>query len=61
MRNVAFAILMFALAAVQIAVVSSELSHSRSHVQAAAPAKVAETDARYVVASTGIERKASGF
>ena len=53
-RNVAFSILLGAIALLQIAVVSTELSHS--DVQTAAVAN-GERDARYTVASTDTVRK----
>jgi hypothetical protein len=53
-RNVAFSILLGAIALLQIAVVSTELSHS--DVQAAAVAN-GERDTRYTVASTEPVRK----
>jgi hypothetical protein len=58
MRNVAFSILMFALAVVQIAVVSTEFSSSRVQV---ATAEHRESDARYALASTETERKAPAY
>ncbi len=56
MRNVAFSILMFALAFVQIAVVSSELP--KSHVQTAS-VRYTEPATRIVVASN--EHKTPAF
>ena len=56
MRNVAFSILLFALAAVQIAVVFTELP--RSHAQTSAARNV-EPDARIVLASSQAEHEAS--
>ena len=58
MRNVAFSILMFALAVVQIAIVSAEFSSSRVQV---ATAEHREPDARYALASTKTERKAPAY
>ena len=56
MRNVAFSILLFALALVQIAVVSAELS--RAPVQTAA-VESSEFSARHALASAETERKTS--
>ncbi len=58
MRNIAFSIVLFALAVVQIAVVSTELPHS--HVQTAA-VRNGESGARVALASSEIERKPSAF
>ena len=58
MRNIAFSILLFALAAVQIAIVFTELPHS--HVQTAAAGN-AEPDARIALASSQAEHKTSAF
>jgi hypothetical protein len=58
MRNVAFSILMFALAIVQIAVVSSELP--KSHAQTAA-VRNAAAGTRVVLASNEVERKTPAF
>jgi hypothetical protein len=58
MRNVAFSILMFALAVVQIAIVSAELSSSRVQV---ATTGHRESDARYALASTETKRKAPAY
>jgi hypothetical protein len=58
MRNVAFSILMFALAVVQIAVVSSELP--KSQVQTAA-VRNTESGTRVVVASNETEQKTPAF
>ncbi len=58
MRNVAFSILLFALALMQIAVVSTELSHSRAPT---AVAQTAQSGTRYVVASSEAGHKASGL
>ena len=58
MRNVAFSILMFALAIVQIAVVSAEFSPSPVQV---ATAEHRESGARQVLAATETERKAPAF
>jgi hypothetical protein len=55
-RNVAFSILLFALALLQIAVVSAVLSHSP--VQTAA-AENSEGSARHALASNEAERKTS--
>ena len=54
MRNVAFSILLGAIALLQIAVVSVELSHSGVQTTAVANG---EHDARYTVASTETVRK----
>lgn len=58
MRNVAFSILLFALAVVQIAVVSTELPHS--HTQAVA-AKSGDSGSRIALASNETGREASAF
>ena len=58
MRNVAFSIVLGALALLQIAVVAAELSHSRVP---AAVAEHSEFDARQAVASTETERKTSAL
>ena len=58
MRNVAFSILLGAIALLQIAVVSAELSHSG--VQTATVAN-GEREARYTLASTETERKTSAL
>ena len=58
MRNVAFSILLVALAIVQIAVVSTELH--QSHVQTAA-ASNGESGARIALASSRAEHKAPAF
>jgi hypothetical protein len=55
-RNVAFSILLFALALVQIAIVSAELSHSPVQTMAA---ENSEFSARHALASAETERKAS--
>ena len=60
MRNVAFSILLLALAVVQIAVVSTELPHSPSHAQAVAT-KSSESGARIVLASNETRRQESAF
>ena len=57
-RNLAFSIVLFALALMQIAVVSTELRHSS--VQVAAPAKV-DSETRLVLAPTETERKVSAL
>ena len=56
MRNVAFSILLFALAVVQIAVVSTELPHS--HVKTAV-ATHSESNARVALVSSETEHKAA--
>jgi hypothetical protein len=53
-RNVAFSIMLGALALLQVAVVASELSHSRVQIAAATNGKA---DAHQVLASTEIEPK----
>lgn len=58
MRNVAFSILLGALALLQVAVVSTELSHAGVQTAAAANGK---HDARYAVASTEMEPKISAL
>ena len=58
MRNVVFGIMLFALALLQIAVVSTELSHSGAQT---ATAGNGESGARYVVASTETGQKAPAF
>lgn len=58
MRNVAFSILLFALAVVQIAVVSTELPHA--HAQTAA-VKHVQSDARIVLASSETQHTAQAF
>ena len=58
MRNIAFSILLFALAAMQIAVVFTELP--RSHAQTAV-ARNSEPDARIALASEQAEHEASTF
>ncbi len=58
MRNVIFGIMLVALAVVQIAVVSTELSHSGVKV---ATAENSESHARQVLASNETGRKASAF
>jgi hypothetical protein len=57
-RNVAFSIMLSALAVLQIAVVVAALSHYP--VQAARTGN-SEVDARHVLASTETERKASAL
>ena len=59
MRNVAFSILMLALAVVQIAIVSTELSSARA--PAAAGVEHHEPEAQYALASTGTEHKAPAY
>ncbi len=56
MRNVAFSILLFALAVVQIAVVSTELPHS--HVKTTV-ATHSESNARVALVSSETEHKAA--
>jgi hypothetical protein len=58
MRNVAFSILLFALAVVQIAVVSTELPHS--HTQAVA-ANNGDAGARIALVSNQTAHEASAF
>ncbi len=58
MRNVAFSILLFALAVAQIAIVSTELR--QSHVQTAA-ASIGESGARIALASSQAGHKPSAF
>ncbi|MEJ0035586.1 MAG: hypothetical protein WDO68_05840 [Gammaproteobacteria bacterium] len=58
MRNIAFSILLAAIAVLQIAVVSSELRDSGARVAAA---RSVESGARYVVASNETDRKASAL
>jgi len=58
MRNVAFSILLFALAVVQIAVVSTELPHSHPQVVAA---KSGESGTRIALASNHTGHEASAF
>lgn len=58
MRNVAFSIMLIALALLQIAVVAAELSHSG--VQSAIARNV-ESQSRHVLASTETGRKTSAF
>jgi hypothetical protein len=55
-RNVAFSIMLSALALLQIAVVAAELSPSRVEIAAAGKS---ETDARQVLASTEKDREVS--
>lgn len=57
MRNVAFSIVLGALALLQIAVVAGELSHSGAQVAAANR----EANARLVVASSETKHDASAF
>ncbi len=57
-RNVAFSIMLGALALLQIAVVFAELSHS--HVQTAR-AENGEPGTRYVLATAETKRKTSAF
>ena len=58
MRNVAFSILLFALALMQIAVVSTELPHAHAQTPAV---KHVESGARIVLASSETEHKAQTF
>ena len=58
MRNVVFSVMLVALALLQVAVVTSELSHSNA--QTAAVAK-SETSARQVLASSEEVRKTSSM
>jgi hypothetical protein len=58
MRNVAFSILLFALAVVQIAVVTTELP--KSHARTAA-VQNAEAGARITLASSEVEHKTPAF
>ena len=58
MRNVVFGIMLVALALLQIAVVSTELSHSSVKT---ATAENGEYDARHALASNETEHKASAF
>ena len=58
MRNVAFSIMLVALALLQVAVVSSELSHSSAHTAAVAKSTVS---AKQVVASNKEARKSSSL
>ena len=58
MRNVVFGIMLVALALLQIAVVSTELSHSGVQT---ATAGNGEHDGRQALASIETERKASAF
>jgi hypothetical protein len=58
MRNVAFSVMLVALALLQVAVVASELSHSNA--QAATVAKT-EASATQVVASTESARNTSSL
>ena len=57
MRNVAFSILLSALALLQVAVVAAEFSHSGAGAQVAAAGK-GEAAARHLVAEAGTGRKA---
>jgi hypothetical protein len=57
-RNVVFGIMLVALALLQIAVVSAELSHSGVHT---ANAGNAESGTRYELASTETGHEASAF
>jgi hypothetical protein len=57
-RNVAFSIVLGALALLQIAAVAGELSHSGAQVAAAGNR---EADARFVVASNDRTHEASAF
>ncbi len=57
MRNVAFSVMLLALAVLQVAVVSTEVSHSKAH--AAAVAQDESATARHVVASAETVRKTS--
>jgi hypothetical protein len=61
MRNVAFSILLFALAVVQIAVVSTELPRSRVQVAAAATTEHAQPDTRIVLATIETKREPASF
>lgn len=58
MRNIAFSILLLALAAVQIAVVSTELSRSRMQTAAA---RNADSGARVALASSETAHTAPAF
>ena len=58
MRNVVFGIMLIALALMQVAIVSTELSHSGVQT---ATARNGESDARHALASTETGRKASVF
>ena len=58
MRNVVFSVMLAALALLQIAVVSSELTHSNAHTVAVAKS---EASARQVLASTEEVRKTSSL
>ena len=58
MRNVAFSVMMFALAALQVAVVTTELSHAKA--QTAAVAK-SEPSSSLVLASAETVRKTSSL
>ncbi len=65
MRNVAFSVLMFALAVVQIAVVTSELPRSHVHTVAASNAqsatRVALASQDVVFSSRDVEHRAAAF
>jgi hypothetical protein len=56
MRNVAFSVMMFALATLQVAVVTTELSHSKAQTVAVAKS---ESNIRQVLASAETVRKTS--
>jgi uncharacterized membrane protein YjgN (DUF898 family) len=58
MRNVAFSVMLFALAVVQVAVVTSELSHSKAQTAAVAGS---EASAMQVLASTDSVHKTSSL
>ena len=58
MRNVAFSVMLVALALLQVAVVSTELSHSRSHAVAVAKS---EPSAKQALASNEEVRKTSSL
>ena len=58
MRNVAFSIVLIALAVLQVAVISAELSQPSVQTMAA---KKADSDSRLVLASTKTAGNASAF
>ena len=58
MRNVAFSVMMVALAMLQVAVVSSELTHSSAHTVAVAKS---EASAKQVFASNSEVHKTSSL